>query len=462
LPTLKPRVYRVDPALWEQYEAYLHSVMDTLKPSACAVYQALKKQFPHIPSTVRMSEEMKQFIQSMKGADVIHVADKLQDTNIRKEQSQTTATIEGKRVKSLDDLLALAEVDLEVWEVERFVSNKWEMGARTEAGVEVTPLYQIKAWLKRKKVEAFDYLKVREADLAYLKQYAPVYHSLKREKVTDGHLLLLDPADNHFGKYAVAEETGEPYNLSIAEKRIREGVTGVLTKSNGYPLDRIALLIGNDLLHTDDGKNTTKGTPQDTDGLFHEAYQLAKRTMIEVIEGLLLVSDVHLVFNPSNHDYRSGYMLFDAIACHFHKAKNLTCDGSIAYYKYMMYGNSLIGSTHGDGAKPTDLANIIAHEAKSRWADAVYTYFYTHHVHHKSDLKYATVKDYIGVTVESVRSGSAADSWHAKKFYKGAPMAMEGFIHSKEYGQVDRITHNFRPTNPKGMPVYELTPNLSL
>ena len=52
-------------------------------------------------------------------------------------------------------------------------------------------------------------------------------------------------------------------------------------------------------------------------------------------------------------------------------------------------------------------------------------------------------KDFIGVTVEYMRSPSSADSWHYRKGYTGAPLACEGFIHEKKTGQVARLTHYF-------------------
>jgi hypothetical protein len=52
-------------------------------------------------------------------------------------------------------------------------------------------------------------------------------------------------------------------------------------------------------------------------------------------------------------------------------------------------------------------------------------------------------KDYIGVTVEALRSPSGTDGWHHRNGYQHAPKAVEGFIHSKDHGQVSRLTHLF-------------------
>jgi hypothetical protein len=54
-------------------------------------------------------------------------------------------------IHTLEDLLAYCKVDTAVWEVERFVVNKWEMGSKDAAAQpQVTPLYQVKAMMRPK------------------------------------------------------------------------------------------------------------------------------------------------------------------------------------------------------------------------------------------------------------------------------------------------------------------------
>ena len=65
---------------------------------------------------------------------------------------------------------------------------------------------------------------------------------------------------------------------------------------------------------------------------------------------------------------------------------------------------------------------------------------FTQHVHHKITAK----NDYVGVTLESLRSPSEADAWHHKSGYQSSNnKAIESFVFSKKNGQVARITHLF-------------------
>lgn len=271
-----------------------------------------------------------------------------------------------------------------------------------------------------------------------MKPYSPIYPKILRTKSNDGHLLVIDPADVHIGKLATSFETGEEYNSEIAVQRVRDGVKGILSKAKGFNIDQIVLVIGNDILHIDTPqRKTTSGTPQDTDGMWYENFLKAKNIYVEVIEMLMTVADVHIMYNPSNHDYTNGFFLADVIRTWFRKSKNITFDTSIAHRKYFRYYKNLIGTTHGDGAKSQDLPLLMAQEASSDWSETKHRYVYTHHVHHKN------AKDYVGVTVESLRSPSGTDSWHHRNGYQHNPKAVEGYLHHPIHGQICRITHIF-------------------
>lgn len=268
-----------------------------------------------------------------------------------------------------------------------------------------------------------------------LTDHSPNYITIVRDKIEDGHLLVVDPADIHIGKLCTAFETGKSYNSQKAVKQVLKGVDGLIGKSNGFNIDKILFIGGNDILHIDTPhRTTTSGTSQDTDGMWYENFLTAKKLYVDILEKLMCISDVHFTFNPSNHDYMSGFMLAEVIKAHFNNCKNITFDCGISHRKYFRYHKNLIGTTHGDGAKQIDLGSLMSVEAKKDWADVEFRYFYTHHVHHK------TAKDYINVTVESLRSPSPADSWHHRNGYVNQA-AVEAFIHSKNNGQVARLTH---------------------
>lgn len=286
------------------------------------------------------------------------------------------------------------------------------------------------------------YLDVRDELIEEMKQYAPEYKKISYEVKNDGHLLVIDLADIHFGKLATLIETRNEYDLEIAERRCIEAVIGLLEKSKNFHIDEIHLIIGNDLLHTDTPfRKTTAGTPQDTNGMWTDAFKVAKNTLIKVIEQLRMKAKLKVIFNPSNHDYMSGYFLADTLSSWFNNS-GVEFDVSIRHRKYHVYGNSLIGSSHGDGAKEINTPLIMAQEEPEMWAKTKYRYIYLHHLHHKIKKMTQSAKDYVGVTIEYMRSPSGTDRWHFDNGYL-SHKAIEGFIHSRENGQVAKLTHYF-------------------
>lgn len=317
-------------------------------------------------------------------------------------------------------------------------------------------------FIKNDQGDDMTYEDIRLDLIAEMKRYAPKYPAIKRTKGAK-HMILVDPADVHFQKLSVSEETGYEYNLSIAEKRFNEGVDSLLNKSMVYDIHSIVLILGNDMLHTDNPfRKTTAGTAQDTDGMWWQAFQVAKRCYIKAIEKMLTVADVKLVFCPSNHDYTHGYMLADSIISWFNKNKNVSSFATMAHRKYVKYGQNMIGLTHGDGAKNEDLPNLMLMETRGQ--PFKFGYFITHHGHRKDrrvkilgDKKMSQLeKDSFvtlldtgvnydptnSITVEMVRTPSAPDGWHDRNGYVNM-QAMEAFVFHESMGQVARLTHYY-------------------
>jgi hypothetical protein len=319
-----------------------------------------------------------------------------------------------------------------------------------EAGIDVGSVSHY--WYKSQKFSIFakpneftkdDFLQSIEE---LISQYSPKYPSIDYPTRQDGHLLIINPD---------ATETRDEYNIEIAKNRVREGVKGILRNAEGYPIERILFCIGNDILHTDNVQgNTTKGTPQDKDGKWYKHFTEALELYVEVVEMLMQLAPVDCVHSMSNHDYMScvhsmsnhdymsGFHLAHALKAWYRNTEAVSVDADPIHRKYYKYKNSLIGLTHGDGAKLPSLPLLMAQEEPKMWADTKYRYWYLHHLHHKQRYKFMSSFDNVGVTVEFLRSPSGSDAWHYQKGYTGSIKAVEGFIHN-EYRQIAHLTHIF-------------------
>lgn len=344
------------------------------------------------------------------------------------DQLNRLEEIRGK-TSIVDETLHRGNLESNVWKV-AWVKNK-------ETGVSAlvqNPDYK----------GGVDYNLIREQMVEEMSKLAPTVKKYKRKKSKDSHCLVLDIADLHIGKLSSTVGTGKTYNVEIAVQRAIEGAGSLIDKSSPYHIDKVFFVIGNDVLHTDNTRRTTtSNTPQDTDGMWYDNFVVARQVYASIISKLSTIAPVHVIHCPSNHDYMTGFMLADAVKCFFAKNANVTFDVSNMHRKYATYGSNLLMFTHGDGCKLDQIPYLTAHEQPQKWASTVYRYGYLHHVHHKGYFKFRSGKDFIGMTVEYLRSPSESDQWHSNKGYVGAKVAIEAFIHHPSRGQVCRLTHNF-------------------
>jgi len=73
---------------------------------------------------------------------------------------------------------------------------------------------------------------------------------------------------------------------------------------------------------------------------------IAKKLYVDVLELLIAVADVQFVFNPSNHDFMTGFMLCQTIQARFSNNKNIKFNCDMSHRKYYQYGKNMIGTTH--------------------------------------------------------------------------------------------------------------------
>ena len=180
-----------------------------------------------------------------------------------------------------------------------------------ERGIDKKNIVSVKHWqsmsgdlrfsIVTKEQYGTDKLELLEDIQSLIENYSPKYPTIKRVK--GEHLLVINPADIHIGKLGVALETGDDYNTEIAYNRVLEGVTGLISKAQGFSIDRVLFCVGNDILHIDNVYNTTTaGTPQDADGKWWQHFEVALKLYVKCVEILREVAPVDVVHSMSNHD----------------------------------------------------------------------------------------------------------------------------------------------------------------
>jgi hypothetical protein len=348
----------------------------------------------------------------------------------------------SRSIRTLDDLLAYAEVDRTIWEVDRYVVNKWDLGYVESSGeAKALPLYQIKAWLKRNVAVEHSRQLIGEMLKAF-REEAPVRPAVRYKKRDDGCLLEVSIFDLHLGKLCWGPESGTNYDSKIACSGFNDALEALLQRSAGIPVSRILFPVGSDLLNVDGMANeTTAGTPQREDGRWQKSFVASRKLMVDAINRLREIAPVDVVVVPGNHDRERAFYLGDSLSGWFSRTGGVNVNNAPTLRKYFQFGKNLIGLTHGNEEKLHNLPLIMATEEPKMWAETRFREFHCGHWHHKKDIHFQPTQEFNGIRVRLIPSLCPADDWHRMKGYEGL-RAAEAYVWDATQGCVASFSYS--------------------
>jgi hypothetical protein len=358
------------------------------------------------------------------------------------------ASLVSKRVLTLEDLIKHTQVDLKVWEVERFVSNKYEVATKDDKGkVTISPLYQIKAFFKRK--AGADVVSVLQEFCDELKAdkttslAARVFVSSSKLAVDDPHLLEISLPDLHVGKLTHAPEVGENYDLKLAHKVAIEATSNLYSKASAFPIDRILLPVGNDFYNVNNALGETAGgTRQDEDGRWKKSFKAGLAIVVEQIEMLRgkAPKGIDVLIVPGNHDPERVYYLGCVLEGLYSRTSDVRINNTEPTRKYFRYGTTLLGFAHGHSEKHAQLPLILAGERPQDWAETTHREWHLGHLHHRRESRYTAGIETGPVVVRILPSLSTADAWHFQQGYVGSKRGAEAYLYSFKNGYTGHLS----------------------
>ena len=370
----------------------------------------------------------------------------------------------SRRIMSQEELMEAYKIDPEKWRVEKYIIRtsegyrkdrqvSWHVknGQVISGDVEdtgkmlVVPLYHMELRLIRKEEEgrardAIDEM-IRDA-----RKFAPKYPKIKYVSHKDGMLYEIAMPDIHFGRLTWREESGNDFDIKMAEHAVRTILAELLQYSNNFEIDKILLPIGNDYYNVNSKANTTvKGTPQQEDTRWQKTFRAGRMLAIEMIDACSTIAPTDILFIPGNHDEEKTFYLGDALECWYHNNKNVHIDNGAKSRKYYAFGKVLLGFTHGDAEVTKKLPNIMQFEVPKLWGNSIYREWHTGDKHHKADFV-LEVDEQIGIVIRILRSLVPADAWTFNKGFVGAQRASEAFLWHPENGLVAQFTAGITPS----------------
>lgn len=343
------------------------------------------------------------------------------------------------RVQTVEDAVAKAGVDLDIWEVERSIVNSWEVAMKGDIDdnglpkTKTTPLWQVKVWLSRKIQKIY-------ADAAFglmsrMTEHSPAYKPIKRMRLSDPHMLEVSIFDLHLGKLAWDGDTQNTYNLKAAERVFENAVVDMVARASNINIERILFPLGQDFFHIDNIANSTvNGTSQDTDGRYTKIFMTGTIACVKAIDYLRTVAPVKVAYVPGNHDRTSAWHLVSYLDAWYRNDKEVEIDMTPTTRKYELYGCNLIGLTHGDEEPHRDLPTIMAGEEPQKWAQSTCREWHLGHYHKKKETTHVTGDTFGPMHIRVLPSLSGTDSWHYRKGYVKGRRAAEGYLWNKKLG----------------------------
>ncbi len=360
--------------------------------------------------------------------------------------TRTTAT----RVRSLQDLIDTCKIDTSEWEVERWVCEKYDtvsvpraIGSdkegwkRQHARPQVTEMFLVKAWLKRKVAVVFARQEI-QAMIAEAKRHSPKHRPVQSIAAASGNLLEINITDHHFAKLAWGAETGyADYDVRTAEKLYDDAGDELIARTSSLKYERAVVVIGNDLFHSDNKSGTTtNGTQLTIDSRYQKTFTLVRRASVRLIDKLRHVAPVTVKIVPGNHDELTAFCLGDALECWYHECPGVEIDNAPTLRKYLQWGDVMLMWTHGNGGKLDDYPLLMASEKPEMWGVTKWREAHTGDKHQRRLIELH------GVAVRILPTLCAPDDWHSANLFVGNQRCSEAYMWNRNEGLVGTAVYS--------------------
>ena len=341
-------------------------------------------------------------------------------------------------IKTLDQALEVAKVDLSTWDVDRHIVNSWEVtGKDAHGNFQTYTNWQVKVWLKRKTAE----VQSLELLLAQIEKAAPKPAKLSApRKGKAARILELSIVDVHNGLRCSPPNSDGEWNMEISRRVLLATSAGLIDKAKAFgPFQQIVVPIGHDWMHIDNmAGTTTAGTNQPEADQWHDIWLSSERLAIEWVLALRKIAPVRVVVVPGNHDYASGFAMGRLLNAYFHNDRRVEVDASPDPFKWIHFGVNLVGLTHKSKA-PIRLAALMASQRPQAWASTTFREWHLGDQHRTGNSN-PTMMEEQGVSVDFLPSIVPGNEWHKRKCLNNQRRAGSAHVWDKREGLICKLT----------------------
>jgi hypothetical protein len=226
---------------------------------------------------------------------------------------------------------------------------------------------------------------------AMCEELKPIPAVKRPAKAGDGELLnLFTLTDCHVGMLAWDKESGEDWDLTIAERSLVNNLARLIAAAPDAAVGVLNQL--GDFVHFD---SLTPMTPTskhilDADSRYQKVVAVAVRVLRRAIDLMLAKHrSVHVKIMEGNHDPAGSVWLRVMFQHLYEKNDRVTIDSSPNPYTIYLHGSTLLGFHHGHLSKKGKLPEVFAQQFRKEWGQSTHTYIHVGHLHHTHEIESA-------------------------------------------------------------------------
>lgn len=255
------------------------------------------------------------------------------------------------------------------------------------------------------------------------------------KKSTNEHLVnFYAITDYHLGMKSWGEETGEDWDIKIAEDLLTDWFATAIKQSPDAETGLMGIL--GDFIHWDglDAVTPSSGHLLDADTRFQLVVRVAIRVIRRIIRILLEKHNkVHVIIAEGNHDPAASIWLRELLPVLYEDEPRVFVDQSADPYYCYEHGKTAVYIHHGHKRKMDSLDTVMAAKFREVFGRTKHNFCHTGHYHHNKTNETNLM------IVEQHRTLAASDAYASRGGWLSGRDAKVITYHD-QYGEVSRIT----------------------
>ncbi|HAB2885954.1 TPA_asm: winged helix-turn-helix domain-containing protein [Salmonella enterica subsp. enterica serovar Enteritidis] len=255
-----------------------------------------------------------------------------------------------------------------------------------------------------------------------------------KKRLNEKLLNLYTVSDFHLGMLAWADESGDDWDMKIAEDLFSKWFDAAFQKAPDAGVGVVNLL--GDFAHFDslDAVTPASGHVLDADTRYQKLVRYMIRMVRRVVNmALVKHKSVRLLIVQGNHDESGMIWLAEMFNTLYDNEPRVFVDTSPDVYKMVQHGKTTLFFHHGHKARFDAIEPVMIAKFRRAFGESVYSYAHVGHLHHQK------IVESRNMVVEQHRTLAAKDAYASRGGWMSGRSA-NVITYSAEYGEVARLT----------------------